>query len=93
MPRTRDLHKTGTGYKTSAKQLGEKLGTDGVIIHKWIFMRQIIFDHFAKHVLLAITEVIRLFLVVGHRFAHISGGVLSHFSSLQILSESLRFRG
>ncbi len=41
--------------------------------------------------LLAISEVIRLFLVVGHRFAHISGGVLSHFS-LQILSESLRFR-
>ncbi len=33
-----------------------------------------------------------VFLVVGHRFAHISGGVWSH-SSLQILSESLRFWG
>ncbi len=32
------------------------------------------------------------FLVVATRFAHISGGILSH-CSLQILSKSLRFRG
>ncbi len=30
-----DLHKAGMGYKTIAKQLGEKVTTDGVIIHKW----------------------------------------------------------
>ncbi len=39
--------------------------------------------------LLSITEV-KCF--VATRFAHISGGILSHFS-LQILSKSLRFRG
>ncbi len=31
-----DLHKAGTGYKTIAKQLGEKVTTVGVIIHKWM---------------------------------------------------------
>ncbi len=41
--------------------------------------------------LLAITEV-RRFLLLATRFAHISGGILTH-SSLQILSKSLRFRG
>ncbi len=30
-----DLHKTGMGYKTIAKQLGEKLTAVGVIICKW----------------------------------------------------------
>ncbi len=30
-----DLHKAGMGYKTIAKQLGEKMTTVGVIIHKW----------------------------------------------------------
>ncbi|KAL0158951.1 hypothetical protein M9458_047027, partial [Cirrhinus mrigala] len=30
-----DLHKAGTSYKTIAKQLGEKVTTFGVIIHKW----------------------------------------------------------
>ncbi len=30
-----DLHKAGMGYKTIAKQLGEKVITYGVIIHKW----------------------------------------------------------
>ncbi len=30
-----DLHKAGMGYKTIAKQLGEKVTTVGVIIHKW----------------------------------------------------------
>ncbi len=30
-----DLHKAGMGYKTIAKQLGEKVTTFGVIIHKW----------------------------------------------------------
>ncbi len=29
------LHKDGTGYKTIAKQLGEKVTTAAVIIHKW----------------------------------------------------------
>jgi len=29
-----DLHKAGIGYKTIAKQLGEKLTTVGAIIHK-----------------------------------------------------------
>ncbi len=30
-----DLHKAGMGYKTIAKQLGEKMTTVGAIIHKW----------------------------------------------------------
>ncbi len=30
-----DLHKAGMGCKTIAKQLGEKVTTVGVIIHKW----------------------------------------------------------
>ncbi len=30
-----DLHKTGMGYKTIAKQLGEKVTTVGAIIRKW----------------------------------------------------------
>ncbi len=30
-----DLHKAGTGYKTIAKQLGEKVTIVGVIIRKW----------------------------------------------------------
>ncbi len=30
-----DLHKAGMGYKTIAMQLGEKVTTVGVIIHKW----------------------------------------------------------
>ncbi len=30
-----DLHKAGMGYKTIAKQLGEKVSTIGVIICKW----------------------------------------------------------
>ncbi len=30
-----DLHKYGMGYKTVVKQLGEKVTTVGVIIHKW----------------------------------------------------------
>ncbi len=30
-----DLHKAGMGYKTIAKQLGEKVTTAGAIIHKW----------------------------------------------------------
>ncbi len=30
-----DLHKTGMGYKTIAKKLGEKVTTVGVIIRKW----------------------------------------------------------
>ncbi len=30
-----DLHKAGMGYKTIAKQLGEKMTTVGVIIRKW----------------------------------------------------------
>ncbi len=30
-----DLHKAGMGYKTIAKQLGEKETTDGVTIRKW----------------------------------------------------------
>ena len=30
-----DLHKAGMGYKTIAKQLGEKVTTIGVIIDKW----------------------------------------------------------
>ncbi len=30
-----DLHKAGMGYKTIAKQLGEKVTTVGVIIRKW----------------------------------------------------------
>ncbi len=29
------LHKDGTGYKTIAKQLGEKVTTVVVIVHKW----------------------------------------------------------
>ncbi len=29
-----DLHKAGTGFKTIAKQLGEKVTTVGAIIHK-----------------------------------------------------------
>ncbi len=31
-----DLHKAGIGYKTIAKQLGEKVTTVGVIIRKWM---------------------------------------------------------
>ncbi len=30
-----DLHKAGMGYRTIAKQLGEKASTVGVIIRKW----------------------------------------------------------
>ncbi len=30
-----DLHKAGTGYKTIAKQLGEKVTTAGAIIRRW----------------------------------------------------------
>ncbi len=30
-----DLHKAGMGYKTIAKQLGERVTTIGAIIHKW----------------------------------------------------------
>ncbi len=30
-----DLHTAGMGYKTIAKQLGEKVTTVGVIIRKW----------------------------------------------------------
>lgn len=30
-----DLHKAGLGYKTIAKQLGEKVTTVGAIIRKW----------------------------------------------------------
>ncbi len=30
-----DLHKAGMGYKTIAKQLGEKVTTVGVIIREW----------------------------------------------------------
>uniref|UniRef100_A0A3Q3R835 Tc1-like transposase DDE domain-containing protein n=1 Tax=Monopterus albus TaxID=43700 RepID=A0A3Q3R835_MONAL len=30
-----DLHKAGMGYKTIAKQLGEKVTTVGAIIHRW----------------------------------------------------------
>ncbi len=30
-----DQHKAGMGYKTIAKQLGEKVTTVGAIIHKW----------------------------------------------------------
>ncbi len=30
-----DLHKAGMGYKTIAKQLGEKVTTIGAIIRKW----------------------------------------------------------
>ena len=30
-----DLHKAGTGYKTIAKQLDEKVTTVGVIFRKW----------------------------------------------------------
>ncbi len=30
-----DLHKSGMGYKTITKQLGEKVTTVGAIIHKW----------------------------------------------------------
>ncbi len=30
-----DLHKTGMGYKTIAKQLGEKVTIVGAIIRKW----------------------------------------------------------
>ncbi|CDQ70778.1 unnamed protein product [Oncorhynchus mykiss] len=30
-----DLHKAGMGYKTIAKQLGEKVSTVGAIIRKW----------------------------------------------------------
>ncbi len=30
-----DLHKAGMGNKTMAKQLGEKVTTDGVIFYKW----------------------------------------------------------
>ncbi len=30
-----DLHKAGMGYKTIAKQLGEKVTTTGAIIRKW----------------------------------------------------------
>ncbi len=30
-----DLHKAGIGYKTIAKQLGEKVTTVGEIIRKW----------------------------------------------------------
>ncbi len=30
-----DLHKTGIGYKTIAKQLGEKVTTVCAIIRKW----------------------------------------------------------
>ncbi len=33
--KTVDLHKTGVGYKTITKQLGEKVTTVGAIIHKW----------------------------------------------------------
>ncbi|KAK3537882.1 hypothetical protein QTP70_022155, partial [Hemibagrus guttatus] len=33
--KTVDLHKTGMGYKTIAKQLGEKVTTVGAIIRKW----------------------------------------------------------
>ncbi len=33
--KTVDLHKAGMGYKTIAKQLGEKVTTVGAIIHKW----------------------------------------------------------
>ncbi len=33
--KTVDLHKAGMGYKTIAKQLGEKVTTVGVIIRKW----------------------------------------------------------
>ncbi len=33
--KTVDLHKTGMGYKIITKQLGEKVTTVGVIIHKW----------------------------------------------------------
>ncbi len=32
--KTVDLHKAEMGYKTMAKQLGEKMTTVGVIIHK-----------------------------------------------------------
>ncbi len=30
-----DLHEAGMSYKTIAKQLGEKVTTDGAIIRKW----------------------------------------------------------
>ncbi len=30
-----DLHKAGMGYRTIAKQLGEKVTTVGAIIRKW----------------------------------------------------------
>ena len=30
-----DLHKTGMGYRTIGKQLGEKATTVGAIIRKW----------------------------------------------------------
>ncbi len=30
-----DLHKAGMDYKTVTKQLGQKVTTVGVIIHKW----------------------------------------------------------
>ncbi|KAK3564339.1 hypothetical protein QTP86_017354 [Hemibagrus guttatus] len=30
-----DLHKAGMGYKTIARQLGEKVTTVGAVIHKW----------------------------------------------------------
>ncbi len=30
-----ELHKAGMGYKTFAKQLGEKVTTVGAIIRKW----------------------------------------------------------
>ena len=33
--KTVDLHKAGVGYKTSGKQLGEKVTTVGVFIQKW----------------------------------------------------------
>ncbi len=33
-----DLHKAGMGYKTIAKQLGEKVTTVGAIIH-WIILQ------------------------------------------------------
>ncbi len=30
-----ELHKAGMGYRTIVTQLGEKVTTVGVIIHKW----------------------------------------------------------
>ncbi len=38
-----DVHEAGMGYKTIAKQLGEKVTTVGAIIHKWKYCVNLVF--------------------------------------------------